>query len=353
MFKPKKLLFLLTSVMTAAFLLTGCGGSGQEGKEGQEAAGDEKIIIRYSLPDAPIDGVPAYEAAKSMEKKIEEYTNNQVDVKLYPGGQLGSEQKNIPDIQKGVIEMAMITAGNMTTFSPSIGVFDFPYIFKDRQEAYKAIDTIWDDLNELQIKESGTRSVAWLEQGFRHITNSKKPINSMEDLQGLKIRVPNNKYVVEAFRSWGVEPVPLAWDETFNAVQQKVVDGQENPYTSIYQSKMYEVQDYVTELHYKLWLGNIIISEEWFQGLPENVQQAIIKAGKEVTEENRTLMASKEDELKKELTEKGLEISGPPADEDKWMQNAMSIWPKFYDELPDPAILDKVMEALGREKPQT
>ncbi|GAB6181371.1 TRAP transporter substrate-binding protein [Desulfotomaculum defluvii] len=351
MLKAKKLVLLITLVLTSALLLAGCGGAKEETKETQ-AASNEKIVIKYSLPDAAIDGVPAYEAAKSMKEKIEKYSNGKAEVKLFPGGQLGSEQKNVPDVQKGVIEMAMITAGNMTSFSPSIGVYDFPYLFKSRDEAYKVIDTLNDDLNELQIKESGTRTVAWLEQGFRHITNSKRPINSMEDLQGLKIRIPNNKYVVEAFRSWGVEPVPMAWDETFNAVQQKVVDGQENPYSSIYQSKMYEVQDYVTELHYKLWLGTIIVSDKWFQGLPTDVQEAIVKAGQEVAQENRQLMAQQEEDLKKQLTEKGLKISPAPADEDKWMTNAMSTWPKFYDQLPDPTILDKAMEVLGREKPQ-
>lgn len=350
MFKQKRIAVLLVLILAAALALAGCGGSKNEAKS--DAGDKKKIVIKYSQAAAGIKGDPAYEAALQMKEKIEKYTNNQVEVKIFPGGQLGSEDKNVPDVQKGVIEMAMITAGNMTPFSPSIGLFDFPYIFKDREESYKVIDTLWDDLNQLQIKESETRTVAWLEQGFRHITNSKKPIKSMEDLKGLKIRVPSNKYVIEAFKSWGVEPVPIAWDETFNAVQQKVVDGQENPYASIYQSKMYEVQKYVTELHYKIWLGTIIVNEKWFQALSPDVRDAIIKAGKEVTKSNRELMAQRDNELKKLLAEKGLEISGPPADEEKWMKNAMSIWPKFYGNLPDPTILDKAMKVLGREKPK-
>ncbi|MDO7787594.1 TRAP transporter substrate-binding protein [Desulforamulus aquiferis] len=349
MLKAKKMLLVLAMVLSAALIFSGCGSSSTE-SGGKKETG-EKIVIKYSLPDAAIDGVPAYEAAKSMKEKMEKYSNGQIEVKLYPGGQLGSEQKNVPDVQKGIIEMAMITAGNMTQFSPSIGVYDFPYLFMSREETYKVVDSITDDLNELQIKESGTRSVAWLEQGFRHLTNSKRPVNSMEDLKGLKIRVPNNKYVVEAFKSWGVEPVPIAWDETFNAVQQKVVDGQENPYSSIYQSKMYEVQSYVTELHYKIWLGCIIVNDKWFQGLPQDIQEAITKAGQEVMQENRDLMVKTEADLKKELEAKGLQISGPPSDEEQWMKNAMSIWPKFYGELPDPTILDKAMAVLGREKP--
>ncbi|MFZ7104815.1 MAG: TRAP transporter substrate-binding protein [Peptococcaceae bacterium] len=347
----KSFIVLVVAVLCGALLLTGCGRKEANNPENGQPAGEEKIVIKFSHPAAADETDPLHRAALLMEEKAEEYSKGKVDIKIYPAGQLGSEQRNVTDIQNGIIQMALVTAGNITPFSPSIGVYDFPYIFKNRDEANKVIDSLWDDLNDLQIQESGTRTLTWLEQGFRVLSNSKKPVTKLEDLKGLKIRVPNNKYMIGTFKAWDAEATPIAWDETFNALQQKVVDGQENPYASLWVSKNYEVQKYVTDIHYKMWLGNIMVDEKWFGSLPEDVQQALIKAGKEVTDDNRQYMLEYENIVKGKLEDNGIVFSGSPEDEDEWQARAMSIWPEFYTELPDISILEKALDVLGRDKP--
>ena len=185
---------------------------------------------------------PHHAAALDFKNYVEKATNGKVDVQIYPGSQLGGEERSFQDIQQGVIQIASLAVNNVTVFSPSMGVFDLPYMFTNYEDCYKLIDQNWDEINKRMIDESGNMAVGWLVQGFRVLSNSKHPIRTVEDLKGLKIRVPNNPIMIATFRAWGGEPAPMAWDETFNALQQKVVDGQENPYPVFASNKFEEVQ---------------------------------------------------------------------------------------------------------------
>ena len=346
-----QIMAVLMVALMAMLSLAGCGSKEKSGED-KGAAGDKKIVIKYTHSANTAITDPHQAAALKFKESVEKATNGKVEVQIYPAGQLGSEQRGFQDVQQGIVQATSMAVNNASVFSPSLGVFDLPYLFKDRNEFYKVIDENWDEVNARMSKESGNISIAWLEQGFRVLTNSKKPVETMADLKGLKIRVPDNPIMVQTFKSWNCEPVPIAWDETFNALQQKVVDGQENPYPVIATNKFYEVQKYVTDLHYKMWIGPVVVNEKWLKSLPEDVQKAIIQAGKEATMDNRKLIQKMDTETLQLLKDKGMVLSGTPKDEDQWMKNAMSIWPKFYNIIGDVTLLDKIMATLGREKPK-
>ncbi len=307
--------------------------------------------IKLAHPSGALAGDPIHEAALLFKKGLEEKSNGNIKVTIFPAGQLGSEGRNVQDIQNGIIQMAMVTSGNINSFCPSYSIFDFPYMFMNREEAHIAMDSIIDDLNEQTEKECGIITAALIEQGFRVLSNSKKPVTSLADLQGLKIRIPNNRIVVETFESFNISPIPLAWDEVFAALQQKVVDGQENPYVSLRVHKMYEIQKYVTDIHYKLWLGSFIVNSDWMKEIPKEHQKIINEVSKDVIAYNRSMIIKTEKQAKKELEEAGMVFSGAPTDEAQWQINAMSIWPKFYSDLPNISLLEKVMKSLGKELP--
>ena len=121
--------------------------------------------------------------------------------------------------------------------------------------------------NEAITEQSKTRPLGWLIGGYRVLTNSKRPIKTIDDMAGLKWRVPPVELQLAAFRSWGVEPHPLPWIETFNGLQQGVIDGQENPHLINRDAKFWEVQKYITDIHYMLWVAPILVSERWFAKL--------------------------------------------------------------------------------------
>ncbi len=332
---------LAIGAMAATFALPGAAN-----------AAEKKIVMRYSHSSSAMVKEPHHAAALDFKEHVEKSTGGKVEVQIYPGSQLGGEERSFQDIQQGVIQAASLAVNNVTVFSPSMGVFDLPYLFTNYEDAYKVIDENWEEINKRMIDESGNMAVGWLVQGFRVLSNSKHAIRTLPDLQGLKIRVPNNPIMIATFRAWGGEPAPMAWDETFNALQQKVVDGQENPYTVFASNKFEEVQKHITAIHYKMWVGPMVVNAAWFKKQPEDVQKAILEAGRIATANNRTMIAEMEADLVKQLQTAGVQIVDAPQDEPVWQEKAMSVWPQFYDKIGDISLLDAMMKTLGRSRPQ-
>ena len=194
------------------------------------------------------------------------------------------------------------------------------------------------------------RIIEWTYTGFRVLTNSKKPVESVADLQGLVIRVPKNEIMIDTYKSWGISPTPMAWSETFAGLQTKVVDGQDNPDTTINAMKFYEVQDYVTEIRYIFSIEPLIVSESVFQDLSAADQEAVLEAGKAATQASAQFLRDKEAEIKELLVEKGMQISVPENNEAEFIQLATeAVWPKFYDSIGGVEKLNEVLAAIGRD----
>ncbi len=340
-------IFVLFIGLISILLVVGCSGEATGGENGLK----ETITIKYTHGvGATLDDPHQWTAVKFKEL-VEEYTDGAVNVEIFPAGQLGSEQRGFQDVQNGIVEATSLAVNNATAFAPSLGMFDLPYIFQSRNDFYKVVDQLWDKINDQMIEESGNRAIIWFDQGFRVITNSERPINNMNDLKGLKIRVPQNPMMLESFNAWGAQPTPISWDETFSALQQGVVDGQENPYSVIYSSKFQEVQEYVTDIHYKMWIGPVVVNEQWLQNLPEEIKEAIIRAGQEASLAVREFIIEKEQETLERLIDAGMQYNGAPADEEDWVEAAMALWPQFYDRIGGTDLLIEVMDVLGRELP--
>ena len=184
-------------------------------------------------------------------KALEELSGGNHTATLFLNGQLGSEQDTVNDAAIGTLDMSLLAINNITPFSPSVGVFTLPYVILSLEDAETLTQgPIGQELTENTINDAGVRIIAWTYTGFRRLTNSKKPVTSVADLEGLVIRVPKNEIMIDTYKSWGISPTPMAWSETFAGLQTKVVDGQDNPYTTINAMKFYEVQKYVTNIRY-------------------------------------------------------------------------------------------------------
>lgn len=315
------------------------------------AAAEKKIIMRYSHSSAAMVEEPHHVAALDFKKFVEEKTKGKVEVQIYPASQLGGEERAFQDVQQGVIQIASLASNNAAVFAPSLYVIDLPYLFTTNEEGWKLLDKYWDELNERTIRESGNRIIGWLDLGYRHICNSKKPVRVLSDLQGLKIRVPNNPVMINTFRAWGCEPTPLAWDETFNALQQKVVDGQENSYVVFASNKFEEVQKYMTELRYKLQIIVMVVNDAWLNRQPADVREAILEAGRFATTHNRQKIMEWEAILKPAMQKAGVEILDRPDDEELWQKKAMELWPSLYSKIGALDLLDAMMADMNRTRP--
>lgn len=171
-------------------------------------------------------------------------------------------------------------------------------------------------------------------------------MKNIDDLQGLKIRVPPVEIQLESFKSWGVEPHPLAWSETFNALQQGVVDGQENPHTVNRDQKFWEVQKYITELHYLLWVGPMLVSESWFQKLDSDTQALIQRAATEAAAYEWKWAAEQDQIALQQCLDHGMEIT-TLEDEPVWQEKARSLWPKFYDQVGGKEMIDEAVAIIS------
>ncbi|MEH6576830.1 MAG: TRAP transporter substrate-binding protein [Amphritea sp.] len=272
--------------------------------------------------------------------------------KLFLNGQLGSEQDTVNDAALGTLDFSILASNNLTPFSPTLGILSLPYIFENLEQAQQTVEgPIAAELIENTIRDSGVRIVGWTYSGFRVLSNSKHPIQKLADLDGVIVRVPKNEIMIDTYKSWGNNPTPMAWSETFTALQQGVVDGQDTPYTTIYAMKFGEVQKYISDLHYLFLLEPLIVSESLYQDQNEATQKAIMEAGNEATAYSLQWLKDQEAIIKKELVSKyGMQID-TLQDEAEWAKRAQeAVWPKFYESVGGKDKVNELLRSLGRDE---
>ena len=234
-----------------------------------------------------------------------------IEVNVFNGGTLGTQRQLQEQLVLGTIEV-IGTASDIVELSPAFSVFDLPFMFTDPEHAHRAMDGVLGErLNEALVEAQGVRVIAFGELGFRHITNSVRPIETPEDLQGLKIRVPNNQLRIDAFTALGAAPTPIAYSELYSALQQGVVDGQENPLPTIGEQSLWEVQDYVSLTYHVYTPGYILVNEAWWQGLPEETRTVLAESAREAAEAQRARIAEVTAELQAKAEEGGMEFNSP------------------------------------------
>ncbi|MDP3977309.1 MAG: TRAP transporter substrate-binding protein [Pseudomonas sp.] len=287
-------------------------------------------------------------------KFVEEFkarTGGKHDAKLFLNGQLGSEEDTVSNAAMGTLDFSILAINNVTPFSPSVGVLTLPYMIQSLDDAVTLTQSnIGQTMIDNTVRDAGVRIIGWAYSGFRVLTNSKRPVTTIEDLKGLQIRVPKNEIMIDTYRAWGINPTPMAWSETFTGLQLKVVDGQDNPYITVSAMKFDEVQKYVTNLRYLFSIEPLIVSESMFQEQSPEMQQAILDAGKAATQHSAEWLVEQEDKIKQELTAKGMVIADPANGEKEWIDHAVSqVWPKYYEQLGGKEKLNDVLKALGRD----
>lgn len=304
--------------------------------------------FKMALGDAP--GGTQYELGSKFAELFKVKTGGKHSVALFPNSQLGSEESTVNDASMGTLDFSIVAINNVTPYSPTVGILTLPYVIQSTEDAKTLTQgPLAKELTENTIRDAGVRIIGWAYSGFRVLTNSKKPVTTLDDLKGLVIRVPKNEIMIATYQAWGINPTPMAWSETFTALQQRVVDGQDNPYITVSAMKFNEVQKYITNVRYLFSLEPLIVSEQVFQAQSPDVQKAILDAGQAATEHSYKYLLDTEDKIKKELAAKGMEISDPANGERDWIEKATTqVWPKFYKSIGGKDKLDAALKALGR-----
>lgn len=307
-----------------------------------------KVIFRVGMGDAIESDQGAM--AKQFKSLVESLSNGEIEVQLFPNGALGTETEMLQNARRGTLDMAFVGVGNVVPFVKELGTLTMPYLIEDHFEAIKAttggLGAHW---NALAIEKGGFRILGWTYSNFRFITNSKRPVKKIADVKGLKIRIPQNKILMATFKSWGANPIPMAWSETFTALQQGVVDGQENPYIVNFTSKFHEVQDYLTEVHYQYSLQPLIVGERSWKKYDQKTRDLLTRAGIEAQQYCIAFQILEAEKAKKGMIKAGVEVS-VLEDEAVWKKLAIEkVWPEYYDFIGGKENVDLVLKALGKK----
>lgn len=236
---------------------------------------------------------------------VEEKTGGRVVVQVFPSEQLGNEMEVIGNIQSGIVDM-LITGESMMNWAPLCGLIAVPYMIRDSAHMAKIVEgEVGQAIEKEVIEKVRLRPVAWFERGARNLTSNRE-VKKPEDLNGLRLRVPNVPLFVATWESLGAKPTPMAFSEVFTSLQQGIIDGQENPYDLIKSASFFEVQKFVNKTeHVRGWIY-LVIGEDKFQSMPEDIRKAVLEAGKEAQAYERQLFRAEQDQLIKDLQDKGM-----------------------------------------------
>ena len=274
---------------------------------GAAQAAEIELKLAWLTADSPTD--PYAITAHAFKDELEAAMPGRVEVQLFPNRQLGDDKEILEGLQFGTIDMGIITNAVVANLEPTYQLVDLPFLFGSAEQAHEVLDGEVGQQLAANLREHGVVSLGAAEGGFRNMINNTRPVRTPEDVEGVKYRTMQNPVFIEMFSSLGGSPVPMAWGEVFTAMQQGTVDGLEIP-TSVVNSNNYaDVTRYLSFTRHTYSAIHLLMSERSLNGLPEDVQQAVIEAGKAAIEKQRETVAAAEADVVAALEEKGMEIN--------------------------------------------
>jgi tripartite ATP-independent transporter DctP family solute receptor len=289
---PMKVSRLIQSLSLAGLLFTGA------------AQAQTVLKIGYAVPTNSHYGV----GANTFCEEIEKGTQGRYKCQHFPSGSLGGEREMIEAVQLGTLDLVNTSTGPLGNFVPEVKIVDIPFLFRDYDHARKVMDgqVGQDLLKAMQAK--GLIGMAWTENGFRHMTNSKRPIRSADDARGLKMRTMENKVHMDGYKTFGILPTPMPFPELFTALQQGTVDGQENPIPVILASKFSQVQKHLSLTGHVYSPAVIILTPSVWNKLSAADKNVFLEAGKKAAAAQRKRVNDDENNGIAQLEKDGMQV---------------------------------------------
>lgn len=254
--------------------------------------------------------------ALTFKRLVENRSDGRIKVEIYPNCQLGSEREMEESVMMGTTQATWCSTPDYAGWIPEIGILNLPYIFSSPVIAFKVLDGDFGrEFNELMIEKTGIRFLGYGHIGFRHFTNNVRPIRTPADMVGLKIRTQENPVAMQMVKSLGASATPIAWGELYTALQQGVVDGEENPTSMVQVAKLYEVQKYMTTDGHTFGTNPLAINEKFYQSLPDDLKYIVADSGRIACIAYRGMLEYGNGIDFADLTAKGMEIYFPTPEE--------------------------------------
>lgn len=288
----------------SALLMSGCGTA--DSNTQQNANGVRTLKVGFG---SSIEKSSGGQGLQKFKEEVEKNSNGKIKVELYGDGQLGNDKSMMEALQMGTLDITLPSSSPVAEFNKSFLVFDLPFLFKTSEQADKILDGKNGKEILTTLESSNLHGLAFFENGFRNLTNSKQPINSVADLKGLKIRTMQNPIMLETFKLWGANPVPMAFNEIFTALEQKTIDGQENPNTLIYDSAFYEANKYITISHHFYTPYVLIVSKQTWDSLSKEDQKVLQDAADTAKVYQRQVNRQLDSEYLQKMKDNGAQVN--------------------------------------------
>ncbi len=320
--KLLSLLFVVSLVFTPVF----ANGTSESGDSKQQ----ETRTVKLSIPDPAKSSVGSF--AEKFAELASEKTNGAVNVEVYADGVLfgGDQNSAINMLEDGGLDSLILSTSVFASFQPKMNIVSLPYLFSDYDEFVSFLNgapgqELLGSLDFMNID-----GLALAIRTYRIITNSKRPIHTPKDLEGIKIRVPNNKLWVEFFQAVGADPTPMNFKEVYTALQLHTIDAQENPAEVPYSNNFFEVQDYISRTNHIADSFGIFFNHDLWSSIDAETQAQLKEAAVEAADYKNTTDIAQEEEILKKLAEKGMKVNSLTAEEVKEFQTvALTIYPEL------------------------
>ena len=360
--RMKKCISLLLAAVLSLALFSGCGGS-SDGTSAGNSAGDTSSNSSNSTSDAApaasgdvitlkvghdaAETVPIAKGLAEFERLVEERTDGAVQVEVYNNGTMGSASDYVVNCQLGTLDMGASNQSVIASFIPELAACDIPYIFESYEHADAAFTgELADYFIERVRNEMQLEVVAIWEVGFRNLTNSKHAVNTVADVAGLRLRTMDNPIHIAFWQSLGADPVPMSWSEAYTALQQKALDGQENPYSVILGNNVAEVNKYIAVTEHVYSSQFIFVSQQAWSKMTAEQQEIVRTAAVEAGQYEREEQRRQADEAVAQLEAAGMEFTYPDKNEfiaatEEFRASASADYPDVV------AMIDRAKESLS------
>jgi len=288
------------------------------------------------------------QAMDIFKKELASRTDGDVTAQLFPNMQLGGAEENIDQVSSGAVMGTWVGIAYLSRIVPEFEALSLPFAFDNREDAFRVIDgEVGDMLNE-KLAEKGFTALGYMELGFRNVTNNVRPIESKADFGGLKIRLQPNQTHLDTFRALGANPVSMGIKEVYGALQQGVIDGQENPYSVIATRRLDEVQKYLSDSRHFYDYIVIVANLKKFESLSKEQQQAVKEAMDVAVKWQRGKAAEEADTARQTLIDRGMEFTSfSPETREELRQATQGVVDDLKDKI-DPAIVERVQAVLKK-----
>ncbi|RIW29182.1 TRAP transporter substrate-binding protein [Bacillus salacetis] len=305
----KKIISLLTFMLLIGTVLAGCSGDDSASGDG---GSDDKLVLKLGHIQSEND--LWHDGALKFKEEVEKLSDGSIEVEIHPNSTLGGDRDMAEGMQIGTVDFALI-AGVLGNFEKSIQLLELPYLFNSQEEYDKVVHgEVGQEIADKVLDASDIRILNWWDRGPRHVT-SNKPINSLEDIQGLKIRLPEIKAMEVTWSEMGAAPTTMAWNEVYTGLEQNVIEAQENPIPFIYGGRIHEVQDYLALTAHKYEYVTLAMSDMTWSKLNDEQKEIIQKAADTATEYENGLVAEQTDEILEKMKSEGLQVTEPDTTE--------------------------------------